>query len=690
MEVSLRKRSGSEETIFTGTTLASKVTAAQKLNVRFQVSGTNPVKLSAKVWLQGTTEPSTWTLTYSDSSASRIKSAGGVEVNLYTSSATKVASVGFDDLYVRSLTATATATPTATATTTATPTATATTTATPMATATDSTSVTTAVDGARQTAGAGTPGETDYAVPSGAIIVSQSGSDSGAGTVASPLLTITKALSVVSDGGVIVLRGGTYHEYVLIPPQKSVTIQPYRSEAVWIDGAEEVTGWAASGSVWVLSGWTQSLDASPTFTRGAPDNTEEGWAFIDPDYPMASHPDQVWVGGAQLTEVASRAAVTTGTFYVDDSADELVIGTNPSAGVEVSTLTDALSIRSVGSTVQGIGIRRFATSVPSMGSVIVAAADVTLSNVTIRDNSTIGLYTWSENTTLQDVSLIGNGMLGAGAANADGLRITGLYSAENNSEHFNRAPVSGALKITGSDDVVVSNSVFADNYGQGPWFDESDSDVVFTGNDSLGNTGSGVVVELSEGATVTNNYVRDNGINGIYVINSGSVSLWNNTVVGNVRNISIEMNSRRSTDSTIPWITQNISMGNNVSAEPTGDCVVCVNDYSRALTGNQMLTTNDGNLYHRTSSTSPTIFAYYAQGSAGGSKSYASLADFTSATGREARSQLLEGTSPVTASGELTTAAAALQSAVALPLPSAVATSSSLTAGAVKLGATFP
>ncbi len=680
VDLTLEKRSGTSVSTLERVRLTDRVRAGGTLHVRMQATGTTKVALTGKVWRSGASESTARIVTHTDSSAERIAGKGAVEFSLYTSAATKALRVGVDDLGVSAATATPAAPSPAPKPT-------------PKPTPAEPAPAPGAerVAGARATAGAAEPGTRDYPVPAAAVIVSPAGRDSAAGTVASPLRTITAALKKVSNGGTIALRGGTYHESVIIPPQKRVTLQPYRAEAVWLDGAETVTGWRKSGNVWVRSGWTQSLDASPTFKRGEPDGTEDGWRFVDPAYPMAAHPDQVWVDGRQLTQVASRSQVSNGRFFVDEKTDELVVGTDLTGKkAKVSTLISGLSVRSEGSVVKGIGVRRYATSVPSMGTVIVAADRVTLSDVTIRDNSTTGLYTWSKDTTLADVSVIGNGLLGAGASQADGLEIRRMLSTGNNRERFNRAPVSGALKIHSSTDVIVADSVFADNLGQGPWFDESNYGVVFSGNDSLRNTGSGVVFELSERAVFADNLVADNALHGILIANAGDAAIWNNTLVGNERNIAVTQNKRRSANSLIPWMTKGIVIANNIVAEPRGECLVCVDDFSRALVGGQMVTRAEGNFYHRASPTATRWFAIYSRGAAGSSEGFATLADFTSATGRDKRSVLVEqAASPVHDDYSLRSATASRQTSIAVPVPAQIAGVSDLTTGEVSLGARF-
>ncbi|WP_212743082.1 right-handed parallel beta-helix repeat-containing protein, partial [Microbacterium sp. O] len=558
-------------------------------------------------------------------------------------------------------------------------------------------------EGLRGEPGAKAPGTLVYEAPATAVYVSPAGFDGASGTRNAPVKSVAAALRIVPNGGTIVLRGGSYHEEVVVPAQKRVTIQPAPNESVWFDGAEPVTGWKASGSTWFVDGWNTALDASPTYTKGAPDNTVAEWRFVDPAHPMAAHPDQVWVAGVQLREVASVAQVAEGTFFVDDSAKRLVIGTNPSGkSVEASVLTQALSIRSAGTEVRGIGVRRYATSVPQMGTVIAAAPHVSLTDVTIRDNSTTGFYSWAPATTLTRVSLIGNGLLGGGASQADGLTVTQMLSVGNNMEHFNDAPVSGAFKVTRTRGVTVTDSAFTGNDGRGPWFDESVLDIAFTGNDVIGNTGHGVMVELSERAVIADNVIARNGEFGLWVLNSGSVKIWNNTLVGNGnRNISIAMDARRASDPNTPghdprtryapeasWITRNIVASNNIVAESAGNCLVCVQDFSLQYTGSQMMSSVNGNLYHRTSPGTPRWFSAWSKGSVSRDPAVTdTLAAFTAATGQDRRSQFVEGAPVVDAGFALLPQFAATQGSVAVPVPSDIASVSRLPGSSTTLGA---
>src|SRR5690606_13456470 len=174
-------------------------------------------------------------------------------------------------------------------------------------------------------------GDASYGVPdSGQVIfVSPSGSNSAAGTISAPKQTLAGALSAASNGAVIVMREGLYHESLSVT--KAVTIQAYPGEEVWLDGSKEYTSWSGSGP------WTAPLGVD--------------WAPLDTArYPLTSYaqgnlPEQVWVDGVALRQVADGATPSTGQFSVNRSAHTITIGTNPSGKeVRVAELNTALTV----------------------------------------------------------------------------------------------------------------------------------------------------------------------------------------------------------------------------------------------------------------------------------------------------------------------------------------------------------
>ncbi len=76
------------------------VTAGAQLNIRLQTEGTGTTTLRSRVWLAGTTEPTTWQLTGTDTTAA-LQGAGGVYLSAFSPSTTTNAIVAsWDDLQV--------------------------------------------------------------------------------------------------------------------------------------------------------------------------------------------------------------------------------------------------------------------------------------------------------------------------------------------------------------------------------------------------------------------------------------------------------------------------------------------------------------------------------------------------------------------------------------------------------------
>ncbi len=551
-------------------------------------------------------------------------------------------------------------------------------------------------------AGAAAPGTREDPVPAGALHVAPSGDDAAPGTREAPLRTAARALEVVPDGGTVVLAEGSYRERITLPEGRAVTLQPAPGAEVWFDGTREVPGWVADGPVWRLDGWTAEFDDSPTYTSGAPDGTEPGFRFVDPDHPLAAHPDMVFLDGVPQQQVGSRAEVVPGTFAVDPGRDRLWLGTDPTGrAVRASDLDVALTVLGDGSTVRGIGVRGYATSVPQKGTVRVTARGVTVEDVVIRDNATQGLFVGGrdagEDVVVRDVTLEGNGLIGLESSYADGLLVEGLRAVGNNTERFNAAPVSGGAKLTRARGLTVRDSLFADNLGTGLWFDESVVDATVTGNDVLGNAANGIAYEISSRAVVADNLVTGNGRTGLKINNASDVQVWNNTVTGNgERPLWVVQDERLAADLDVPghdprqslpdptvtWVLGPVTIGDNViGGGVTSGCLVCAQDGALLRTAAEIGLTLAGNAYLVPGADTPVAVVTWPQGGAA-PQAFPSVAEFRAATGQEVTGAEFPaapaGSAPVPA---------AVQEAVAVGLPDAVAALLGVPAGTQRLGA---
>lgn len=559
-----------------------------------------------------------------------------------------------------------------------------------------------AVSRPADTAGSDRVGSASYAAPSGAVHAAPWGSDSNSGSASSPVRSLARALALVPVSGTIVLRAGSYNEQVDI--YKTVTIQNYPNEEVWLDGSVPVSGWVRDGAGWRVDGWTTRFDHSPTYTKGAPDSTQTYWQFVNKaTAPMAAHPDQVWIDGYQQWQVPSLSQLKANTFYLDENTSRLYLGSDPSGKqVRASNITQAMNIRAAGVTVRGIGIRRFAPSVWHVGAVTLQRPNIAFENVVVSEMATTGISVQSSGAQLRKVTVEWSGMLGIHGRYADSLTMTKVLSRRNNSQQFNLAPVSGGVKLGLSRGITVVDSSFRDNYGHGFWEDMSIYNSVFRGTNFIGNSGEGLFLEISAKVVVGDSLFANNKLDGIKVNNTSNVKIWNNTFVGNGRPLDLVQDYRRNTNSAdsavdtriafpdpeMPWQLDSVTVSNNVVGAPAwpANCLLCVEDYSHQESAESMKVRADGNVYNRLSSSAPTWLGVWSRGP-GNPAVFTTLAALRSSTGQEARGREQTGTQVVSSAGELSASMQADASQVALPLPGDVASLLGKPGGIQRLGA---
>ena len=548
--IGVSRINGTSNTWLDGATLPFRVSSGQSIVGELQVTGTSVVQLNLRAWVSGSATPA-WQVQYSDSASNRIQKAGAVGVYDSVVSAPNSVKFTHDDLSVGSNDGSADASE---------------------ETADDST--TTADDPSR---GSQAVGSSSYTPPAGAIFVDPSkGSDSNSGSQSSPMKTVVAAAAKASSGGTLVLRAGTYHESLVVASNKTITIQNYPGEEVWFDGSTAVTNWTKSGSTWVSSGWTKEFSS----TMGS---TAAFKARFIGSNAMAAHPDQVFVNGRALTQVGSASAVKGNAFYVNDAANTITIGTDPSGkSVRASDLAQAINLSGPNSVVRGIGVRRYANGYEVRGAVRLGNIGGTLRNVVIQDVATIGLSLGNKNKVIDHVTVQRAGMLGIAGNQTDNSQITNSVVTDNNTEHFKDAPVSGGIKMTAARTMTIDNVDASDNEGSCIWFDVSSYKLTIVNNIANRCTKHGIEVEVSDTGIIANNVAKGGGEDGIIIFDSGNFKVFNNEVGGSsLFGIKLVQDERRQAtlgsfaeardsryknvvDSTITWVTRNIQISNNV------------------------------------------------------------------------------------------------------------------------------
>lgn len=543
-------------------------------------------------------------------------------------------------------------------------------------------------------------GQASYPVPGGAVHVAPGGNDANSGTSAAPVRTLARGVALAPSGGTVVLHGGQYRESVVV--DRRITIQNAPGEAVWLEGSTPVSGWAQTSTGWRKDGWTTRFDHSPTYTRGAPDGPPPYWQFINPSFPMAAHPDQVWIDGVPQAQVASLSQLRAGTFFLDEGSSQLHLGSNPNGHtVEASTIAKALSVRAAGVTIRGIGIRRYAPSVWMVAAVTLEQPSARVEHVVIDGMATTGISALREDIVLDHVTVAGSGMMGIHGRFADRLTLTSVDSRGNNSERFNIAPNAGGIKLGQTRGVTVRDSSFSGNHGHGFWIDMSVYDTTYANTTFRDNAATGLFLEISGRATVVDNLFSGNGEFGIKVNNTSDVKIWNNTFVDNGRPLNIVQDSRRNNDPNnaavdprvpwpdpaMPWTLGPVTIANNVVgiARTSANCLLCVEDYSQQRSAEQMGISANSNVYQRASASQPTWLVVWSRGP-GNPAVFTTLAAFTAATGQERLGRELTGAPIVDANGSVSPAVTSVISSVASPLPSDVAAIARRSGGERHLG----
>ncbi|MEW9548165.1 nitrous oxide reductase family maturation protein NosD [Nonomuraea sp. NPDC050783] len=383
--------------------------------------------------------------------------------------------------------------------------------------------------------------DTDYPIPAGAVFVSPGGSDTAAGTEAQPLRTLAAGIARISSGGTVVMRAGNYRESIA-GVNKRITVQPYPHEKVWIKGTDVVSGWTADGAAWRTTTWRSPFcqDCYPA-------------QAINPAYPLAGKPDQAFRDGRPLRQVATRAEVGAGTFYVDPSSKVLYVGDDPAgATMELSTRWRAMLLNAgaAGSVIRGLGFSEYSPhwNEDQLAMLVDAAPNSVIENNVFVRSATRALGIYAAGIRVEGNTVDDNGGSGGAVNRADGAVFRGNTFDRNNNQHFavttcgSYCTMAG-MKVAHTKDVVVEQNSFAGNDGTGFWCDLGCTNGQITGNTVTGNTNNGIFWEVSSVATIQGNTISGN-TRGVKIAGSDRTTVTGNTFTGNATHLGVYDDAR--------------------------------------------------------------------------------------------------------------------------------------------------
>jgi len=532
-------------------------------------------------------------------------------------------------------------------------------------------------------AGAVALGTANYAIPGGATFVSPAGNDSsGTGSLQAPFATVGRAVSAAPSGGTVILRTGSYNEYLFIG--KTVTIQNYPGEVAWMDGSIPVSGWTNSGTTWTHTGWNHQFDSSASFDCGS-----NAGGFVDPAHPMAAHPDQVFFDGQQQVQVSSNPGA--GQFAVNYAAGTIVTGSDPTGHlVRASNVQQAFVVAGSGVTIRGIGVHNYATSLCQIGTVYLGGSTGgdRLENMVFADNAAQTISADVQGVVIDHVTVQRSGMTGIHANGAPGSTVSNSLITQGNTQFFNTAPATAGIKISRLDGFTVrNNTVTGNTNSNGIWTDENVTNFVVVGN-TVSNNGQtyGIINELSDTGIVANNSISGTRY-GYTAFDSGNIQAFNNTFSNNsVWDFGQSQDNRylpgMSTagvqpTAACPWVVKNVVAANNDFRGANGSYEYYVLDKETNRTADSMNLTVNGNVFLAR----PTTSGPWTIGWGGGDNvtvtGYVTPQSFATALGKPwVNAALAPGGTVASPSGE----------AYAVPLPSAVAQAIGVATGTQHVG----
>ena len=421
------------------------------------------------------------------------------------------------------------------------------------------------------------------------IHVSQAtGADSNDGSAERPFATLGAALKAAPSGATVEVASGTYREGE-ITSFKSLTITAGKGQQVSLNGADVVADWNDNGDGTYSSARSDFVRFSHVGTVNA-NPAVEG---------MAAYPEQVFVDGKELTQVAERSQVGPGTFWVNDpdpvtlvnpknhrqgynvkphTGVGYVLGDNPSGHtVEVVQHHRALTLGGEGTVFNGFTVEKYSPlqqwdyKDPEIGTLtggamfFVGGKNVSITNNTFQYSAmgtALGLAN-ADGSTVSGNTIAHNGGVGFGINRSTNVSVEHNTWSMNNQAGFivdncGAYCTIGDTKITHSDGIRYAFNTH--DYSQagynhndpnvdsprrliGVWFDEGVMNSQIVGNHFINVGKSAIFDEVSSHNIIASNIV-ESSFQGIVLSGTDSDKIFNNTIVDTLSPMVIREDTR--------------------------------------------------------------------------------------------------------------------------------------------------
>ena len=327
-------------------------------------------------------------------------------------------------------------------------------------------------------------------------------------------------VDAASPGAVVEAQGGCiYRETVTI--NKPLTLKG-------APGAE-----IRGSDVWASSDFTPTGGLFKS-TTAVPTLDADTSAFCEGSSERCRQPEQVYLDGVALKQVANTAIPASGEFKIDSSR-RIYLADNPS-GKQVEVTTRNMWINGTGNsvTVDGIVFKHAAADgiKPRGDNWTVEDCDLSYAHqANLRMSQGTGYVS-------QRNKLHHGGQMGMGGNNSS-VQVLSNDIYANNIEEYKHSWAAGGMKLSNGKTLVIDGNHFHHNYGNGVWIDvpNSPQDITISNNRVDHNEDHGIRFEASTNGNIYGNTVWENGwVGGGYGISlnaSSSARVHHNTVAWN-------------------------------------------------------------------------------------------------------------------------------------------------------------
>jgi len=368
--------------------------------------------------------------------------------------------------------------------------------------------------------------------------------------------SISEAVSGLQPGDEVIIHGGTYREQVMVDrsgtQDNPITIRAATGEFVVVTGADR------------LAEWQKDADNPGVFWTAWPHEfiswNEHNTHPSDDYHRLIGRCEQVFVNGYALHQVLEKDKLSRGTFFVDLNAKRLYAWDSANRDLDSKRLCVEASSRETIWTCKGANVRtrglmfRYAANRAQQGAVQFSGDGNVIEDCVFEYTNACGAKFGGKRIKVRNCVFRHNGQLGFGAGRAHGLLMAGCTVTNNNTKGYDRGWEAGGNKICLTRNMVIESSVFADNKGNGIWFDIGNEACEVRNCLITGNEDAGIFYEISYGLHAHDNVIVGNGFAfspgawganaGISISSSPDCLVERNLLIGNKEGLSLREQKR--------------------------------------------------------------------------------------------------------------------------------------------------